>query len=371
MSSTTICSLKGRKDELGVSLEKPSNVVYVGRNFNMGGWKLKGSVFQNKPVKKPFEDHLGANLVEYRKDILEKLEKDPEMLKLLMSYKGKCLGCWCSPAPCHASVLRDIIEGYRPGDVLCARKLGRTEKGPKYPIVLTTNGTEYVNIPAFSRGKGMWKTLSPFFLGPIDVTESMRSGETMEKKVTCIENLWQGTKVEARLSREKEGKPPKEEWWIRRNKVWAGKDFGGKGQLKGKNVGGKLVYRHVLKKEDRCHPSEARHYWNGEYLSYEEARKAIYIPEYWKAAEKDDTFKYLVEMRRRSIDFQIVGPDGRAIDPDLGLYGELQVLTKPFGHELVLVAMLLRQRVHEWVERDGILWTKDGKRVVEVVWPKP
>lgn len=318
----------------------------------MGGWDLPESPFHN-PYKVDGKDSRGSAIDKYREYITQKLADDPKLLDLLMSYKGKILGCWCSPLPCHADVLREIIEGYYPGDVMCGKKPGRGQGA--YPIVKTKNGSDYVNVPAFSRGAGEWKTLSPFFLVPEEFTELMPDGNKIKRKVKNIENLWQATKVEAKLSRESQNLPPDDAWWTRRNKIWDDD----------------TAHRHVLAKADRVHPSEGRHYWNGKYLSYEEARKIIYIPFYWKAAEKKDAFKMLVDMRDRGVNFQIIGPDGRNVDPELGLYGELKVLTKPFGHELVLVAMLLKQRIHEWVNKNGVLYEPDGHRVVTIVWPKP
>lgn len=355
--STTVISLSGKKNEFGERLQFPEakNVVYVGRNYTMGGWRLPNSPFHNPFKVKDDDPDVVGKMVrdEYHPYIMQKLQKEPELMELLMSYKGKALACWCSPGPCHADVLREIIEGYLPGDVVCGKKPGRGQGA--YPTVRTKNDSEYVNIPAFSRGKGIWKTLSPFFLKPNPFFEVMPDGEKIKRKVTCIENLWQATKVEARLSGEAEHEPPKKEWWTRRDKVWADEK----------------AHRHVLDKKDRTHPTKGRHYWNGEYLSYEDARKRIYIPFYWAAAQKEDAFKLLVDMRERGVNFQIIGPDGRNIDPELGLYGELQVVTKPFGHELVLVAMILKRPVHEWYEKDNKLYQKDGRRVVIIDWPEP
>lgn len=39
------------------------------------------------------------------------LPTQPELVKLVPSLKGKTLGCWCLPRPCHCIVLRDSVEG--------------------------------------------------------------------------------------------------------------------------------------------------------------------------------------------------------------------------------------------------------------------
>lgn len=324
---TTVINLKGKKNEYGSKLENaPPNVIYIGRRFTMGGWNLSDSDFGN-----PFAINKNLSreqaVEQYKEYIINKINTEPEFKNKLFGLKGKVLACWCTYESCHGDILREIIEGKVLGDVVCGMKPGRGQGA--YPIVHSPNGSEYVNIPAFSRGAGIWKTLSPFTLKPGRFIETMFDGALIERDVTCIENLWQNSKIEERLSNEELGLPPKEEWFNRRNKGWADPE----------------AHRHVLAKADRTHPSLARHYWNGKYISYEEARKLIYIPFYWKAAIKTEAFKQLVDMRERGVNFQIIGPDGRNIKVDL--HEELKDLNKPFGHELVLVAMLTMSSIDE------------------------
>lgn len=50
-----------------------------------------------------------------REDVIEKYRNwiltQPKLLKLLPALKGKTLGCWCFPKPCHGDVLVELIEG--------------------------------------------------------------------------------------------------------------------------------------------------------------------------------------------------------------------------------------------------------------------
>lgn len=327
LSETTVINLKGRINQWGNKLEKaPNNVIYVGRRFTMGGWNLPESEFAN-----PFAINKSLSreqaISQYKDYINDKLIKDSQFKERLFACKNKILACWCCPEACHSDVLREILDGKVLGKVVCGAKPGRG-KGA-YPIVYSANGSEYINIPAYSRGAGIWKTLSPFTLKPEIFTEINFDGSVTERDVTCIENLWQFSKIEEKLSNEKEGLPPKDEWFARRNNGWNDPE----------------PHRHVLVKADRTHPSLGRHYWNGKYISYEEARKEIYIPFYWKSAIQTPAFKQLVDMRERGVNFQIIGPDGRNIE--LGLKGELADIMKPFGHELVLVAMLTMNSIDE------------------------
>lgn len=54
---------------------------------------------------------LATNIVleKYQKYILERLNTEPGLFDLLMSYRGKNLGCWCKPEPCHGDILVAII----------------------------------------------------------------------------------------------------------------------------------------------------------------------------------------------------------------------------------------------------------------------
>jgi Domain of unknown function (DUF4326) len=76
-------------------------VVYCGRNVNMGGWRLKESVFCNR--------FLYDNVAAYE----AYLAHTPELMALLPNLRGRVLGCWCKPKECHTDVLvRRVNEMY-------------------------------------------------------------------------------------------------------------------------------------------------------------------------------------------------------------------------------------------------------------------
>ena len=92
-----------------------SKNIYIGRS---------GIVFidkqsypkQNSPFYNPFKINKDTTreqaINKYRTYIVDKLEKDPKLLELLILMKGKNLGCWCHPEPCHGDVLLELIELY-------------------------------------------------------------------------------------------------------------------------------------------------------------------------------------------------------------------------------------------------------------------
>jgi len=95
-------------------LSDPNN-VYIAR---------AGVVFVNKE-RFPKKSSNFANIYKIGKDgdrneviqkykiyIKEKLDNDPELVKEMLSMKGKNLGCWCAPEPCHGDVLVELIKEY-------------------------------------------------------------------------------------------------------------------------------------------------------------------------------------------------------------------------------------------------------------------
>lgn len=38
------------------------------------------------------------------------LEKNPELIASLGELRGKTLGCWCAPHPCHGEILMELAN---------------------------------------------------------------------------------------------------------------------------------------------------------------------------------------------------------------------------------------------------------------------
>lgn len=49
-------------------------------------------------------------LEKYSVYMKERLGKQPALLEKLVGLRGKRLGCWCAPEPCHANILLVLIE---------------------------------------------------------------------------------------------------------------------------------------------------------------------------------------------------------------------------------------------------------------------
>ncbi len=78
-----------------VHCKKESYDVYIGRPSKWGNpFPLKKEKNREKVIEQ-YREHLLT-----RKDLLEAI---PEL-------KGKVLGCWCAPKPCHGDVLAEMAE---------------------------------------------------------------------------------------------------------------------------------------------------------------------------------------------------------------------------------------------------------------------
>ena len=83
--------------------------VYIGRG--------RGSKWGN-----PFTHKQGRTLARFRvatvEEALEKYEawlrSQPELMAALPELRGRVLGCWCKPGPCHGDVLARLADETEP-----------------------------------------------------------------------------------------------------------------------------------------------------------------------------------------------------------------------------------------------------------------
>ncbi len=79
--------------------------VYIGRAWNMGGWKLPKSKWAN-----PFSVKQSGTATKAVERYREYVMSSPKLLADLGELQGKTLGCWCKPGPCHGDVLVQLLE---------------------------------------------------------------------------------------------------------------------------------------------------------------------------------------------------------------------------------------------------------------------
>lgn len=78
-----------------VHCKKEPYDVYIGRPSKWGNPFIIGKDGNRKEVIERYREYIKG-----RKDLLAALEE----------IKGKALGCWCKPQPCHGDVLVELIE---------------------------------------------------------------------------------------------------------------------------------------------------------------------------------------------------------------------------------------------------------------------
>ena len=97
---TTVVNLKGHRNDPDYA-----DVVYVGRAMHRGGWHLPGSALAS-PFR-PGPDGSREDVVaSYREYLLAR----PDLLAMLPELRGRRLGCWCAPLPCHADVIAELTD---------------------------------------------------------------------------------------------------------------------------------------------------------------------------------------------------------------------------------------------------------------------
>ena len=88
--------------------------IYIGRACNMGGWHLPQSKWAN-PFTVRKEGSVAAAVSKYKEYIMG----NSVLLNDLEELRGKTLGCWCHPGPCHGDILvallrKDTLDIYFP-----------------------------------------------------------------------------------------------------------------------------------------------------------------------------------------------------------------------------------------------------------------
>ena len=175
----------------------------------------------------------------------------------------------------------------------------------------TGRGLHIINVT--SRSTTWSKGLSPFYLGPIKLWGGYVSAN--------MENAWQYSKV----------------YWRHSQSYWSWLEWAETG-WRNKHAVRYPMGRGAIPKFS---------WWDGDKLSYVEARKRIYAPLYAAAVEKTMAYTLLQEMYRQKKetlvlkDFDVYGLENESYediinDPD-----------KKCGHGFILGMMLENQRVWE------------------------
>ena len=211
-------------------------------------------------------------------------------------------------------------------------RIAQQQRARSYPSV-----PGYETIPAWSRGAGEWKQLSPFYLKFADGT--------------IFENFFQSFKVW-----EKVDKQNKKDWkWPAENHVDINKNPN-QNWLRWHEA---LLHHNLPVRRPNGKAVPLYAYWNNQKLNTIEGRKQIYIPYLKQLYRANPVYHKLLEKVRNGKNIIIVEPDGPLLDayPN-GLEVDLVMLYnlidrmnyapeghpnryRPYGHGYVLAMTML------------------------------
>jgi hypothetical protein len=77
--------------------------------MHRGGWHLDGS-----PLANPFRPGPDGTREEVMRKYRDYLLSRPDLVAQARTLRGKRLGCWCVPLPCHAEVIAEIADAASP-----------------------------------------------------------------------------------------------------------------------------------------------------------------------------------------------------------------------------------------------------------------
>ena len=87
-----------------VNLFKQAYDQYIGR-----AGKGKDGYFCN-PYSLKTGALKGSTLSLFKRYFYERLATDPEFKKRVLNLKGKTLGCFCKPGPCHGDIIKEFLD---------------------------------------------------------------------------------------------------------------------------------------------------------------------------------------------------------------------------------------------------------------------
>lgn len=92
------------KQTVVVNIRNERYDVYIGR-----AGRGQDGYFGNPFVLKPGESR-GTTLERYETYFYDRLQSDPEFKRKIHALKGKTLGCFCKPYPCHGDTIKKYLD---------------------------------------------------------------------------------------------------------------------------------------------------------------------------------------------------------------------------------------------------------------------
>lgn len=224
------------------------------------------------------------------------------------------------------------------GQVRC----GKIERCKPHPVI--PDGYTKINVSSMSNTHNIYRKLSPMLLGPVCFEEELMpniyypegllpgytpiydDNNTIYKQLMCsqtFERYWQGSKIYAKEL--KDG-------------VLQKSFFVERGKMQELDKDNKSRRRRKYPVKDGL-PISSLYY--GQLMDYITSRKLVYLPIYIQLVQKLPEYIDLYTRVQGGENVLIVGPDGRDIPiEENSLRAALEDPRYPFGHELVICAML-------------------------------
>lgn len=87
-----------------VNIRSEAYDVYIGR-----AGRGQDGYFGNPIVLRPGATR-GSTLEGYKVYFYNRLKSDPEFKRRIHELKGKTLGCFCKPYPCHGDIIKAYLD---------------------------------------------------------------------------------------------------------------------------------------------------------------------------------------------------------------------------------------------------------------------
>lgn len=87
-----------------VNIRSEGYDVYIGR-----AGRGQDGYFGNPIVLRPGAAR-GSTLEEYKVYFYNRLKSDPVFKERIHALKGKALGCFCKPYPCHGDIIKEYLD---------------------------------------------------------------------------------------------------------------------------------------------------------------------------------------------------------------------------------------------------------------------
>jgi hypothetical protein len=101
MQTTTVVRIKRQNNKIVQDCD-----IYIGRACNQGGWNLPQSKWHNPFSVKSCNGSVALAIAKFEEYLLS----NPILMNDIYQLKGKTLGCWCAPGPCHGDVLAKLAN---------------------------------------------------------------------------------------------------------------------------------------------------------------------------------------------------------------------------------------------------------------------